>query len=104
MARVFLYVPDIPHRSGFLPAVPQLDRELWTGCVSVGLPNLIKEDNQKARLNALAVLGLAFSLMADFIVADGRPDSDALPGALPAGCASRYALTVKSTTAGHPLV
>ncbi len=67
--RVFLYVPIIPYRS-FYCCPRQLDRGPSDGSCSVVCADLIKDN---LRLNALAVLGLAFSLSLIFArVADGR--------------------------------
>ncbi len=59
--RGFLYVPIIPYRSGFAKLSLQLDRGLWT--VPFRQFDLIKK-TIKGRLNALAVLGLAFFFVA----------------------------------------
>ncbi len=55
MAQVFFMSP-IYHIVGFAKLSRQLDRGPLDRFRSVGLPTLSK-DNQKARLNALAVLG-----------------------------------------------
>ncbi len=66
----FLYVPDIPYRSGARKLSRQLDRGPLDGSVRqfadlIGLQS-------KARLNALAVLGAPFSLSLIFAqVTDG---------------------------------
>ncbi len=99
---VFFYVPIIPYRSGFAKLSRQLDRGASGRFPFRRFADLIK-DNQKQRLNTLAVLGLAFFFTS--LITPGRRRTLNLRRIVPCGrcpreyCVALRALRCESTTA-----